>query len=196
MATKLAIAGTHSTGKTSLLQGVESALQARGYTVARVSDLAVEARSHGFPILRQHTFASTLWIIARGITLELEAELNADVVLVDRPVPDAMGYLFAALKHRNTHLMPPEESYLRALVKHHAVTYGRIFKTTIDPGKSIDANKVRDMDPHFRSEVDEALAYVFSSFEIRYESLSIEPELALKQILARVTILLEKSPVC
>ncbi|HEV7402652.1 MAG TPA: AAA family ATPase [Chthoniobacteraceae bacterium] len=115
MAIKLAISGTHSTGKTSLLQSVESVLRAEGYRVARVSDLATEARDHGFPILREHTFASTLWIMTRGITLELEAELNADVVLVDRPVADAMGYFSAALKHRGSSLNEPEERYLRML---------------------------------------------------------------------------------
>src|SRR5437899_994966 len=109
MAVKLAIAGSHSTGKTSLLQSVERVLRSEGYRVTRVSDLAVEARDHGFPILREHTSASTLWIMTRGITLELEAELNADVVLVDRPVADALGYLSAALKHRRSRLTEPEE---------------------------------------------------------------------------------------
>jgi len=183
MIPKLAVAGSHSTGKTTLLGCVESVLRDEGYRVKRVSDLAVEARTHGFPILREHTFASTLWIMTRGITLELEAELNADVVLVDRPVADAMGYLRAALKHRSSRLSEREEAYLRMLVKHHSTTYQRIFKTAIDAKRPIDANKVRDMDPHFRSEVDLALESVFSDFEIPFEALNIEPNTARDQVL-------------
>jgi len=190
MAFKLAIAGSHSTGKTSLLQSVESVLRGEGYRVTRVSDLAVEARDLGFPILREHTFASTLWIVTRGITLELEAELNADVVLVDRPVADAMGYLSAALKYRSSKLTEPEEGYLRMLVKHHSATYRRIFKTTIDAKKPIDANKVRDMDPHYRSEVDEALENVFTGYEIPFEALNIDPDIARNQILHHASALL------
>lgn len=166
-----------------MLQSVESVLRGEGYRVTRVSDLAVEARDHGFPILREHTFASTLWIMTRGITLELESELDADVVLVDRPVADAMGYLCAALKHRSSRLSEPEEAYLRMLVKHHSTTYRRIFKTTIDAKKPIDPNKVRDMDPHFRSEVDKALESVFTDFEIPFEALNTEPNTARDQVL-------------
>jgi hypothetical protein len=183
MAVKLAIAGSHSTGKTSLLESVESILRAEGYRVTRVSDLAVEARDRGFPILREHTFASTLWIMTRGITLELEAELKADVVLVDRPVADAMGYLSAALKHRGSRLTEPEGGYLRMLVKQHSATYQRIFKTTIDATIPIDAIKIRDMDPCFRSEVDHALKNVFIDFGIPFEALNTEPDMARDQIL-------------
>lgn len=166
-----------------MFQSVESVLRGEGYRVTRVSDLAVEARDHGFPILRDHTFASTLWIMTRGITLELEAELEADVVLVDRPVADAMGYLCAALKHRCSRLPEPEEAYLRMLVKHHSTTYRRIYKTTIDAKVPIDANKVRDMDPHFRSEVDMALEGVFTDLEIPFEALNTEPDIARDQVL-------------
>jgi len=183
MTAKLAIAGSHSTGKTSLLYSVESVLRGEGYRVTRVSDLAVEARDRGFPILRDHTFASTLWIMTRGITLELEAELDADVVLVDRPVADAMGYLSAALKHRSGRLTEAEAGYLRMLVKHHSTTYQRIFKTTVDATKPLGANKVRDMDPHFRSEVDKALENVFTGFGIPFEALNTDSDIAREQIL-------------
>jgi predicted ATPase len=193
MAIKLAIAGTHSTGKTTLLNSVADALRGKGHTVARVSDLAVEARNCGFPILRDHTFASTLWIMARGITLELEAELRADVVLIDRPVPDAMGYLVAALKHRGGRLSKPELDYLQMLVKQHAATYHRIFKTTIDQSKPIDSNKLRDMDPRFRADVDIALDQVFSGLKISFESLNYEPDAARAQILQQATMLLNEA---
>jgi hypothetical protein len=186
MAVKIAIAGTHSTGKTTLLERVECQLRKQGYTVARVGDLAVEAREHGFPILREHTFTSTLWIMARGISLELENSLSSDIVLVDRPVPDALGYLMAALKFRNQHLTEFEADYLETLVKQHARTYRRIFKTSIDNTKPIDDTKVRDMDPIFRSDVAAALDSVFSHLKIPFEPLSLDPDEGAKQIIRQV----------
>jgi hypothetical protein len=187
---KLAICGTHSTGKTSLLRNVESVLRERGYTVGRVAELAVEARKRGFPILRDHTFGSTLWIMARGITLELEAGLAADVVLVDRPVPGAMDYLLAALKHRGSHLEIHRTNYLRCLVKEHAGTYQRIFKTVIDDAKAIDSTKPRDMDPEFRLQVAVELDHLFDDLRIPFEALNTEPDAARDQILQSTMSLL------
>jgi AAA domain len=192
MAIKLAISGTHSTGKSSLLRSVDGVLRDRGYIVAKVSDLAVEARDRGFPILRDHTFASTLWIMTRGITLELEAELIADVVLVDRPVPDAMGYLVAALKHRGVCLAHSEMEYLRVLLKQHAATYHRIFKTNIDITKDIDGAKERDLDPGFRMLVADKLDHLFVDLGISFESLDIQPEAAAAQVLRQAMAFLDK----
>src|SRR5688572_12177198 len=105
---KIGIAGTHSTGKTTILEFVGQKLQEAGFSTARVSDLASAARDAGFPILREHTFSSTLWIISRGICEELAAALKCDVILVDRPAPDALGYLYAALEHRGVSLPAAE----------------------------------------------------------------------------------------
>ena len=191
MAVKLAIAGSHSTGKTSLLPDVESAAAAPKATGSREFPTSrSRLETVVFQFCANTHLQSTLWIMTRGITLELETEVKADVVLVDRPVADAMGYLSAALKHRSSRLTKPEEDYLRMLVKQHSATYQRIFKTTIDAKKPIDANKIRDMDPRFRSEVDEALENVFIGFGIPYEALNTEPGIARDQILYHASGLL------
>jgi len=91
-------AGTHSTGKTTFLPRLEKELTRRGFSTKYVHDSAVNARDLGFPILRDHTFESTAWFMAEAIRLETVASLSADVILADRPVPDALGYLIAALE--------------------------------------------------------------------------------------------------
>jgi len=98
----IAVAGTHSTGKSTFLGAVRSALEKEGMVVGSVSDKASDCRSAGFEILHKHTFESTLWIMSSVIQGELEAGLSADVVLVDRPVPDALGYLEAALEPQHS----------------------------------------------------------------------------------------------
>jgi hypothetical protein len=182
MAIKIAIAGTHSTGKTSFIESVQSKLREKGCTVKKVSDLATEARKHGFPILREHTFSSTLWIMTRCINLELEGSLSADMVLVDRPVHDAYGYLLAALKHRNESLTEDEMAYLESLVTHHARTYQFLFKTTIDETRPINSAKERDMDRVFRSQVAGELDSLFLRLKICCEALSHDRAVASDQI--------------
>lgn len=88
----IGVVGTHSTGKSTFLARLAHDLRAQGVQVATVADLGEEAQRRGLPMLFNHTWASTLWFITRGISQELEAWPHADVVLVDRAAPDALGY--------------------------------------------------------------------------------------------------------
>ncbi len=97
MAQMIGITGTHSTGKSTFFEKVRKQAERRGLRVERVGDVATRCQAAGFPILRDHTFESTLWIIASVISSELEFALKCDLILVDRPVSDAIGYLEAAL---------------------------------------------------------------------------------------------------
>src|SRR5687768_10218226 len=107
--------GAHATGKTSLIDRIESCLLQRGHSVGRVEGLARRAHALGFPILREHTVASTTWIIAAGIAAEIEAGQSHRVVLVDRAVPDAVAYLYAAAAYRSTRLSERDSAYLEVL---------------------------------------------------------------------------------
>jgi hypothetical protein len=169
---KIGIAGTHSTGKSSFLESLEPAFQQAGYRVRKIDDLALEARDRGFPILQNHTFNSTLWIMTRGIALELEASLDADIILVDRPVPDAIGYLLAALMTRREQLPEWQSTYLFDLARHHAQTYTLLFKTVIDPQVPIGTNKPRDRDPEFRRLAAQGVDTVFNQLKLSFEPLN------------------------
>ena len=171
---KLGIAGTHSTGKSTLLTQLDTKLTARGFRVKCVGDLAMEAFNIGFPILHTHTFESTLWIMSRGISCELEASLQADVVLVDRPIMDALAYLFAALNHRGCNLSPDESKYLFDLAQHHARTYALICKTVLDPKIPLGAG--RDQDMTFRAAVEDEFQSVFSKISVSPRVVETRPE--------------------
>jgi hypothetical protein len=158
--------------------------------VARVGDLATEARRYGFPILREHTFASTLWIISRGISRELQAQLNAQVVLVDRPVVDALGYLFAALEFRQESISVAEMNYLRRLTSFHSATYAALFKTQIDRNMPIGENKPRDTDSAFRSLAANGIDRVFSELEIPASTLPTDGTAARQLMLGTIYSLL------
>lgn len=188
---KIAVTGAHSTGKTTFLTALDRALTEVGYAVAKVADLAHEAAERGFPVLCHHTPHSTLWIIARGISLELEAALWADVVLVDRPVPDALGYYQAALAYRDEQPPPAWRDYLARLTRDHAATYDLIFKTELDPRLPLGHDKPRDANPRFRTLANQAITAVLTDLAIPHHPLppagnSLAVRLALNHVQDRI----------
>lgn len=142
---KVGITGTHSTGKSSFFAALERALVPLNRRVCRIGDFANRAKSLGFPILKEHTFESTLWIMAECMRLEAEQSLSFDIILVDRPVIDALGYLRAALELTGRTI---GEQRLAAIVSAHTPDYDVLIKTSLDPGIELGAG--RDKDPDFR----------------------------------------------
>jgi predicted ATPase len=135
---KISITGTHSTGKSTFLDKLEAALRAGGLVVERFGSLALEARGLGFPI------DSTLWIIGECIRREASATLRGDVILIDRPVSDALGYLEAALEVSGRSVEPQRLHTIRAIALDYMKEYDVIIETLLDtsvplgPGRDTD----------------------------------------------------------
>ncbi|MER8905254.1 AAA family ATPase [Mesorhizobium sp. M0772] len=144
----IGIAGTHSTGKSTFVSRVAETLEGRGLSVGQIGDLATKARDAGLPILSDHTYESTLWIIAEGMRQEAEALLWSDVVLVDRPVPDALGYLTAALEVSSRRISRERLSELQTIVAAHARRYDLLIITELD--HAIPLGPERDTNAIFR----------------------------------------------
>lgn len=177
---KIAVAGTHSTGKLTFLASVRAALESQGSRVVSVHYSAVDAQSRGFPILAEHTFGNTAWLMARAMELEEEAALKAEVILIDRPVPDALGYLLAALRHTGRTLKPGRYERLAAICAAWAGEYDLVFLARLDP--TIPLGPGRDQDAAFRSEAARAIAEVIDQlFPYRHvlDNESVDEALAL-----------------
>ncbi|AZO33572.1 MAG: hypothetical protein EOS76_02790 [Mesorhizobium sp.] len=144
----IGIAGTHSTGKSTFVAKAAQTLEGRGFSVGQIGDLATKAREAGFPILTDHTYESTLWIIAEGMRQEAEALLTNDVVLVDRPVPDALGYLKAALEVSSREISGERLSELQTIVAARATRYDMLIITELD--HAIPLGPERDTNETFR----------------------------------------------
>jgi hypothetical protein len=184
----IGVLGTHSTGKSTFLARLAHDLRRRHIQVATVADLGEQAQRIGLPILHNHTWASTLWFATRGISYELEAWLHGDVVLVDRPVPDALGYYLAALEYRGERPDPSTLAYLESLVRGHSVHYNLLFRTTLDPSIPLGANKERDEDSEFRSLADHFVGRVLDELDLAHELLPAdEHDQALFQAIDFVT---------
>lgn len=180
----IGVLGTHSTGKSTFLARLAHELRLQDLEVATVADLGEQAQRIGLPILASHTFTSTLWIITRGISNELEAWLHADVVLVDRAVPDALGYYRAALAYRHEQPNSTELIYLETLVTAHSQHYDLLLRTTLDTGIPMGGNKKRDADIDFRMLADHYVNQVLHELRLTHELLPPDNH---DQALARVT---------
>lgn len=159
---RIAVAGTHSTGKTTFLTRLKELFEQRGLGVAYVHDSAVNAQDKGFPILAEHTFESTAWLMARAIELETEATISADVILVDRPVADALGYLRAALRHTNRSISPSRMEALERICAAWSPEYDLAFLTVLDA--SVQLGEGRDGDALFRLRAAEEVTSVVDRF--------------------------------
>lgn len=145
---KVAITGTHSTGKSTFLDELEPRLLDLDLKVARIGDLPKAAFTAGFPILRNHTFESTLWLISECMRQEAVASLDHDVILIDRPVCDALGYLHAALHLSQRDIPFRRLDALSSIVEAHTPDYDVLIATQLDT--NIPLGPGRDKDPELR----------------------------------------------
>lgn len=129
----IAVTGAHSTGKSTFLAKLAHELRQHDIEVATAADLGEQAQQIGLPILHSHTYASTLWIMTRGISNEIATWPHADVLLIDRPVPDALGYYLAALDYRAEPPDPALLGHLRTLALHYL---SHTAETGVDPDRA------------------------------------------------------------
>lgn len=179
---KIGITGTHSTGKSTFFDALEPELKPTGLKVCRISDIARAALSLGFPILTEHTFESTLWIMAECMRRETEASLTNDVILVDRPVIDALGYLRAALQVSHREIDERRLDELTTIAKAHTPDYDLLISTSLD--KNIVIGEGRDPNTAFRDAAGiniEALVSEFAPAALRLSS-SNGPEVLKKTV--------------
>ena len=156
----MGVVGTHSTGKSTFLARLCSTLRQEGVQVSTVTDLGETAKLQGLPILHNHTWVSTTWFVTRCISLELEAWPHAEVVLVDRAVPDALGYYLAALDFRGEDPDPETMGPLEQMVRDHSRHYDLLFQTKLDPDIPLGDNKPRDQNAKFRQLADRYVGHV------------------------------------
>jgi predicted ATPase len=159
---KIGITGTHSTGKSTFIAAIRAGLERDHLKIASIDDLAQRARELGFPILSEHTFESTLWIMAECMRQEAEASLSADVVLVDRPVPDALGYLRAALEVTGRKIDERRVDELGAIARAHAGDYDLLVVSVLDP--SVRLGEGRDEDAKFREAAARHISALMADF--------------------------------
>jgi nicotinamide riboside kinase len=172
---RLYIAGTHSTGKTTLARRIEMELRSTGLTVARTGGFAKRAAELGFPKMTRHTAQSTAWIISSTCAAALEAELTADVVIVDRTPFDALAYYLAALQHRGEQPDPEELSRLTGMAQLACPRPAVFLSTVLDPALPLAEHPGKDPDwtnAAFREAVDQQLHRALKAYNVPHIAVS------------------------
>ncbi|MCJ1677052.1 ATP-binding protein [Streptomyces sp. APSN-46.1] len=169
--TRIAVTGTHSTGKTTFLRRLEMELRATGRTVARTpASFAQKAAELGFPKLQNQTPECTEWIIAASAAAAAEATLNADVVLIDRSALDPVAYYLAAQERAGVEPDPDTTTHLINLVKAHTGGYDTLIATVLDPG--IPLGDCRDRDLEYRAAVDRHIHALLTDQQIPHQRIT------------------------
>lgn len=165
----IGVAGTHSTGKSTFCNDLKVALELKGVHVATIPSFGALAVEQGIPLLTQHTYDSTMWFIDRTLEAEQAARANADVVLVDRPIIDAVAYWNAAVEFRGASAAAHEIDTIGALMLSHCPNYTAVVATKLDT--SVALGPGRDTNSRFRELVDTHLHVLLGRHGIQHRVL-------------------------
>jgi thymidylate kinase len=158
---KIAIIGTHFTGKTELAEALHKMLREEGRDSVIIKEVA---RHCPLPVNQQSTFESQAWILAEQVKREIESS-NHEIVISDRSVIDNYAY--------SLRLFPEESKQMLDFVLEHSKTYGHIFKTT-PLNVPIAADGFRDTNPVFREEIETIISNFLAENRIGYHTLPAE----------------------
>lgn len=168
---KIAIVGTHGTGKSTLSYLMASHYKKQGQNVKIIQEVA---RSCPFPINHGMTGEAAKWIYYEHARKELEAVAKHDVVIGDRSVFDSFIYalyfnLLESIKD------------LKVVAFYQLETYDKII--FVRPDITIQTDGIRSIDPEFQNGVDQIFSDIFKHVEhIEIKSSQIfDPEESWKQ---------------
>jgi nicotinamide riboside kinase len=150
---KIAVIGTHGTGKSTLTYLLASHYKKIGKNVKIIQETA---RNCPFPINHEMKIETCFWIFHEQCKKELEAEKNHDIVICDRTCLDSFLYAeYFCLFHRNINDLKKV-----ALCKL-AYEYDKIF--FIRPNIPLISDGIRSDDLEFQRGIDELFAHYLRS---------------------------------
>lgn len=159
---KLAVIGTHSTGKTTLLVRLKESLGFFGLKSEIVPEMA---RLCSFPINEETTLEAQKWILENQIAKEKEMSQDGLILLCDRATIDNLAYFLRAALIRKIDISDWETKAFN-----HLVTYDFIFKTQKLSLSSL-TDGLRATDEYFRQEIDDLITELLQKHRIKYHLL-------------------------
>jgi len=146
---KVALIGTHGTGKTTACHELVGGLKKKGVNAEYLGETARKAEQRGLKINEGTTLGAQLWIFHTQIARELEflARPDVDVLVCDRCVVDNYMYLINKFGHQGV---------IDEMVNSHTGTYAYLFKVPINE-KYRTNDGVRSTSPEFQERIDRLL---------------------------------------
>ncbi len=158
---KIAIIGTHSTGKTTILENLSHYFQALGKEVVVLPEYA---RLCPFPINEATTLEAQKWILLSQITEENKIDHSDKILLSDRATIDNFAYLYRIGQSEAI------ENFERCAVAH-MKTYDFVFKTQ-KLSLAAKEDGIRSTDLEFRDMIDRLITHLLLKHNIRHFNLS------------------------
>lgn len=158
---KIAIVGTHSTGKTTLVNKLDSYLTNGGFKTVILPELS---RLSPYPINERTNFDAQAWIQENHIKFENETDHLDKILICDRSTLDNFAYFERAITDRDI-------SGWEKQAVDHMNTYDLIFKTRkLDLSAPEDG--VRSTEDGFRTDIDRRIARLFYIHGVSFNLLS------------------------
>ncbi len=158
---KIAIIGTHSTGKTTILENLSQYFEALGKEVIVLPEYA---RLCPFPINENSTLEAQKWILLSQITEENKIDHTNKILLSDRATIDNFAYLYRIGQSEAI------ENFERCAVAH-MKTYDFVFKTQ-KLSLAAKEDGIRTTDLEFRDMIDRLITHLLLKHNIRHHNLS------------------------
>ena len=157
---KIAIIGTHSTGKTTLLEHLSAVFKEQGKEVIILPEFA---RLCPFPINENTTLEAQKWILLSQITEENKLDHKDKILLSDRATIDNFAYMYRIEKSDAI------ENFERCAVAHMR-TYDFVFKTQ-KLSLAAKEDGIRTTDLEFRDMIDRLITHLLAKHEVKYADL-------------------------
>ncbi len=158
---KIAIVGSHSTGKTTLIERLADHFKELGKEVIILPEYA---RLCPFPINENTTLEAQKWILLSQITEENKIDHKDTVLLSDRATIDNFAYMYRIVGNSDA-----IENFERCAVAHMR-TYDFVFKTQ-KLSLAAKEDGIRTTDLEFRDMIDRLITHLLMKHGIKYSNL-------------------------
>lgn len=145
---KIALVGTHSCGKSTVLDDVSKLLKKNGYELGKGHEVT---RRCPYDLNKKATFLTQWYCLSRQIEMEADLARQYSNIILDRSVFDVLAYTFRQSKYG----MINAEEYL--VIKGAVVAWSDWFPYDmlihLEPLKEVEDDGVRDTDKEYQLEI-------------------------------------------
>jgi len=152
---KIALIGTHGTGKTTLAHELVAALKKKDINAEFLGEIA---RTCPLPINEDTSKEAQEWIIYTQYAKELEHINRCSVLVCDRSVLDSYAYYMNKCG---------ENKLLEDFVKEKIADYSFLFRVPINPSY-LKEDGIRSVNQSFQKDIDEKVKYILDKLSVNY----------------------------
>jgi len=163
---KIAVMGTHHSGKTTLIKNISNFLKAKGYSIGLVKEVV---RDCPYQINEMATLKAQDWVLEEQMKRENSLEGKFDIIiLTDRCILDNFAYwkrVAERLKLGTEEISKKEKKVFEHAKKYSIILFLQPFKA-----EKIEDDKFRSVDFAWREEMHKRIEDVVKRFSSQYDT--------------------------